>query len=367
LREGEKVRVHFESGAIPACGPSSEMTAAVPLLGTESTGEPPAAVVRAMQDAGARGAWTAFARTTEADDGMRIWATPDLPCDNPRTKAERVCIVLVREDENRGFFCARPRDVAARGAWFPFPHDDEGRLGVAGMAPTGTAGAATVSRDGDPLGTVPIFSGVFAGLVLGEGGGRIEVRFADGPDLTVLNGTTVAGLASEIGERLPGDERIDNFVDQQVEHTTVYYGHEDGRAVAEHIAGLLYVDRVEPMPDEIAEVVEGGLAVLIGRDMAGPRPDEVGVLEASGGISAETAERLRDRLALDGALHLYPAGERRERSVVRHAPGWERPARDIAERLGIEAVERSGEVTPDQRLGTPIVVVAGADLDARLR
>jgi hypothetical protein len=126
---------------------------------------------------------------------------------------------------------------------------------------------------------------------------------------------------------------------------------------------VLRVERVEPMPQEIADQAEaGGPAVVVGTDLLEPRPFDVGVLEVAGRPSADATGALRDRLALGSPLHLFPTQARRERSVVRYARGWERPAREIAGRLGIDSVETAGEVTPDERLGTPVVVVMGSDL-----
>jgi LytR cell envelope-related transcriptional attenuator len=367
LREGEQVRVHFErESTLARCAPSSEAMAAVPLLRAESPGEPPTGVVKAMEYEGARGAWRAYARMTEGPEGLQIWVAPDMPCDNPRSQAERVCLVIEGEDSNRGFICARPRDIAERGVWFPFP-DEEGRTGVAGMAPTGTADAATVYL-GDDATMIEGTSGVFCAILpseFGPGGDRIEVRFVDGPDLTVLNGTAIEGLAGEIGERLPGPERIGDLGSRDVAHTTVYYGHEDARPLAEHVAGVLRVDRVEPMPEDVAERSgDGGLAVVVGSDQTELRPEHIGAVEATGGGPNEAADTLRDRLAL-GPPHLLPTGERNERSIVLYTPGWERLAREAADRLGIETVEMSTTgTTPDEQLGTPIVVVIGRDLVA---
>ena len=368
LREGDEVRVHFErESTLARCAPSSAAMAAVPLLRAESRGEPPTGVVKAMEYEGARGAWRAHARMTDTDMGLQIWVAPDMPCDNPRAKAERVCLVLVGDDLNRGFICARPRRIAERGVWFPFPNEDA-RTGVAGMARSGTGEMATV-YDGDDETTIQVTDGVFAAVLPAwsrSGGRPIEVRFADGPDPTILDGTGVDGLVQEIGERLPGGEVL-RYTEREFERTTVYYRHEDARPVAEHIAAVLRVVRVEPMPDEIAGLpVDGGLAVIVGRDLLAPRPEEVGILELAGGAAADHAETLRERLAL-GSLHLYPTGERRARSVVRHAPGWNRPAREVAIRLGIDAVAMAVGTTPDERLGTPIVVEAGVDLAERLR
>jgi len=360
LREGDQVGVTFERATVPdMCGPSQELRAAVPLLGATPSGEPPDVVAKVMEDAGTRGEWRAHARMTEGPNVLQIWVAPDMPCDNPRVDIERACLVLVGEDVNRGRVCAPARGIAERGDWFAFPAGE--RTGVAGMAPAGTARTATVLRGGQST-SVAIVGGVFA-TVLPPGEGEIEVRFADGPDPTIINGSPDEWLAHEVGERLPGGEAIVYFADREVEHTTVYYDHEDSRPVAEHISELLRVDRVEPMTDDVAErVVDGGIAVLVGRDMTRPRPQDVGVLEASGDVSAEEAERLRERLALGSALHLFPTDEDRARSVVRYARGWEGPAREIASRLGIDSIEPAGDVTPDERLGTPVVVVIGRDL-----
>jgi hypothetical protein len=294
---------------------------------------------------------------------------PNLPCYNAREREERACIVV-----DTDLSCHRPADIRARGAWATF--ESEGRLAVAGMAPAGSGGAS-VQVDGVERLTLPLVGGVFGAPLPADG--RVEVRFLDGPPVTVLNASGIDGLAAEVGERLPGEAgvRIGTFVERDRARSTVYYRYDDARRGAEHVAGTLRIYDVQPAPDNVIELADqaadadpdfpGDTAtiVVVGADLASVRQEDVGLLEATDDPQPEVVARVQQRILPGGAMSVIRTGERRATSAVRYAPGWQRPAREVARALGLAEPEQAGTLTPEPALGTPVVLVVGDDLAGR--
>jgi LytR cell envelope-related transcriptional attenuator len=348
------------------CAPSRAMLEAVPALAGPASVDPPATVAAAMAAAGAGPGWRHYARLATFEGDVRVWVVPNLPCYNAREREERVCIVL----EDRGMTCHPPADIRARGTWRTFESD--GRTGVAGLAPAGNL-VVGVHVDGAEALLPRIAGGVFGGILpAGTRADRVEVRFLDGPPVTVLDATGIDGLATEVGDRLPGEEgvRIGTFAEQDRERSTVYYAYDEARPGAEHVAGLLRIYDVQRAPSEVLERADlaatgagdSGVIVVVGADLAHVRQEDVGLLEATDQPEPEAIARVQERILPGAAMSVVRTGERRARSSVQYAPGWQRPAREVMRALDLDVGEQAGELTPEPALGTPIVVVVGDDL-----
>lgn len=132
------------------------------------------------------------------------------------------------------------------------------------------------------VGVVLLVAGVVFGAtrLLGgeeETGGGGQQTAAQGPspgqiEVAVLNGTAVAGLASQVGQQV----REDGFqlgpitnTETPVDTTTVMFD-QGAQEQAQAVAAELQVGTVEPMSAEIQGIAEGApVAVVVGEDRAG--------------------------------------------------------------------------------------------------
>jgi hypothetical protein len=168
---GDRVRVEL-SGASAGCAPSAAAYEAVPALEVRPTRTPPRALADAMDRLGARGDWLAYARLVTTRDGVDIWVVPDMPCDRPGSREERVCLLPVRGGHRGDFFCDTLAEAhGERDAW-----TRSGEL-VAGFAPAGARWVeARTGRSGDGV-LMRVQDGVFGGLIKGPPDAAVALRF----------------------------------------------------------------------------------------------------------------------------------------------------------------------------------------------
>ena len=246
------------------CVPSRALLDAVPLLATGYRDEPPAAVAEAMAAEGARNTWRRWARLGVDTEEFELWVVANLPCDNARQREGEACLVAVRRAEQPRVLCIRPGET---GSSLAFP--GAGGVTIAGFAPPST-GSVTVTRPRTTPVRLTAVGGVF-GTVLplrfGTTGDKIDVTFAKGPDVALLNATPQKGLAAATGRLLPGVELIGNYRDQQRPRSTVFYTAEDARYDAKEVARLLRIADIRPAPPDTVALASGArVIVVLGED-----------------------------------------------------------------------------------------------------
>lgn len=262
------------------CAPSAQLRAAAPVLDRApvSGGVPPEVRRAFGADSAVVGR---HARIAGGGDGITYWVVPRLRCDVPRADSDTVCVFPRFEDDRAetvgGGACGTPADVQAGRTWLTFPLRGGGR-GITGFAPAG-ATEARLMKDGRVDQRFVVEHGMWAGSLAAEGDVEVEfgVPAAKSPAVSVLNGTTVTGLARNVMDALEavnyGRGTIGDWREHDLAHTLVYEApeHRTGERIAIYLAEKFGIPRpeVRQMTAEARELggEDAGAVVVAGRDL----------------------------------------------------------------------------------------------------
>ena len=242
LQQGDRVTVTHVLESLDGCAPSERMRTLVPVLDKPANpgGVPPA--VRKSLDIGLDSRVAAqYARIAGGGDGVTYWVIPQLRCEDRSLDADQVCIYPLFDGQEEGggggTACATVEEIeAGKAGWIHFPLRDGGDAAAGFAKPGATTAFARIDRD-DYAAELQVKDGVFAGTLVGHelkgevGGLEITFEVPDdsgtGPEVAVLNGTTMAGSAEEVMAELADVNYrrgvTGNFSEQNVKTSTVYY------------------------------------------------------------------------------------------------------------------------------------------------
>jgi hypothetical protein len=182
-----------------------------------------------------------------------------------RGAGPRACIVAGPAGGPFGLACFTPAQIRAGRAMAYFSSPRAGSARVIGIARDGVPGVR-LQGDGEPI-DAPVADNVFEALVPRTRMGRplMVSRVPASARVAILNGTTTPGLATRAARSLGGLVQVGNYIDQQVERSSVRFA-PGQQARARDVARRLGIARLEPLdPETRGLAFDAGVVVVLGR------------------------------------------------------------------------------------------------------